>query len=396
MTLMLTQLQALGLKPSLGWADLPQVAPSSTEHLAETMKLVAAEGWRVLAIGSGSKAPESAFAGVDLVLSTSQLQRVIAHAAGDLTVTTEAGLRFAQLQSQLKAAGQMLALDPAFAAQASLGGILATADTGARRLRYGGVRDMVLGLTFVRADGEIAHAGGRVVKNVAGYDLMKLFTGAWGSLGIVTEMTWRLYPLPQASATVVFRGTADAIAQVWPSLRALAPVAADCCTAALSQALGWGNQLSVVVQFQSIAAAVAEQVDAAIALGCEALSPEPWRELDQNLRHDHPNPDLWRLKLGVLPDRAIATTAWLTATYPELVGRIQGGTGLGELVADSELDYRAIRQHCESQQGFVSVLQGLSQTRPQEIWGYSEDTLQLMRALKHRFDPRNCLHPSYL
>lgn len=340
---------------------------------------------RLLIIGHGSKVQVSSLSQpVDLVVSTQKLTHVIDHAAGDLTVTVEAGLTFAELQAHLAPAQQMLALDPAFPAQATLGGIVATTSAGARRLRYGGVRDMLLGFTLVRADGEIAHAGGRVVKNVAGYDLMKLFCGAWGSLGVITEMTWRLYPQPAASASLRLTGDADQLAQAWPELRALAPVAADVCLPATSEALGWGRALSLVVQFQGIPEAVTERVAQAQTLGAQVLDPEPWPALDTQLCRDQPRADLWRLKLGVLPNQVLPLAAWLQAQMPTVQGCLQIGTGLGELVSEQRLDYQALRRHCD----FVSVLQGADRHNPAEIWGYSEDTQQLMQRLKQRFDPQ--------
>ncbi|NJK72138.1 MAG: FAD-binding oxidoreductase [Synechococcaceae cyanobacterium SM2_3_60] len=244
---MAISLDPLGLSPdSLPLTPLcvPQVSPSSTEQAAALLQQADRDRWRLLIIGHGSKVQIPYAESVDLVVSTQKLTQIIDHAAGDLTVTAEAGLTFAALQAHLAPAHQMLALDPAFPNQATLGGIVATASTGARRLRYGGVRDMLLGFTLVRADGQIAHAGGRVVKNVAGYDLMKLLCGAWGSLGLITEMTWRLYPIPAASASLCLPGNAEQLAQVWTELRTLAPVAADVCLPATSEALGWGQTLS--------------------------------------------------------------------------------------------------------------------------------------------------------
>ena len=134
--------------------------------------------------------------GAKTTISTQKLDRLIDHAIGDLTVTVEAGMKFDRLQQILATAQQFLPLDPAYPDRATIGGIIATADAGSLRHRYGGVRDLLLGINFVRADGKMAKAGGRVVKNVAGYDMMKLFTGSYGTLGILTEVTFRVYPLP--------------------------------------------------------------------------------------------------------------------------------------------------------------------------------------------------------
>ncbi|MGB3267039.1 MAG: FAD-binding oxidoreductase, partial [Microcoleus sp.] len=152
-------------------------------------------------------------AGGIAAVSTARLNRLVEHAVGDLTVTAEAGMKFADLQEILGKSGQFLPIDPAYPQQATLGGIVATAGAGSLRHRYRGVRDLLLGITFVRSDGKIAVAGGRVVKNVAGYDLMKLLTGAYGTLGIISQVTFRVYPLPESSGTVILTGETNALAQ---------------------------------------------------------------------------------------------------------------------------------------------------------------------------------------
>ena len=171
------------------------VYPSTPEALAAVMTYADQQGLRVLPCGKGSKLHWGGLAEkINLVISTERLNRLVDHAIGDLTVTAEAGIKFSDLQELLRKSGQFLAIDPHYPDQATLGGILSTADTGALRHRYNSVRDMVLGLSFVRSDGQLVKAGGRVVKNVAGYDLMKLFTGAYGTLGIITQVTLRVYP----------------------------------------------------------------------------------------------------------------------------------------------------------------------------------------------------------
>ncbi|NES72750.1 MAG: FAD-binding oxidoreductase, partial [Okeania sp. SIO2D1] len=198
---------------------------------------------------------------VDLVVSTQKLNRIVEHAVEDLTVSVEAGVKLADLQQRLRAAGQFLPLDPAYPETATLGGILATADAGSWRQRYGGVRDLVLGLSVVRADGEIAKAGGKVVKNVAGYDLMKLFVASYGTLGIISEVTLRTYPLLKASQTVAAAGDESAIAKLTESLlcSALTPTAIDLLSTRLVEDLALGNGFGLLVRFQSLGASVEEQ-----------------------------------------------------------------------------------------------------------------------------------------
>ncbi len=139
--------------------------------------------------------------GGTVVLSTRRLDRVLEHEAGDLTATVESGIRLSVLNARLAAAGQMLALDPP--GDPTIGACLAANLTGPRRHRYGGPRDLVLGVTVVLADGTVASAGGKVVKNVAGYDLGKLFCGSQGRLGLVARVSLRLHPLPESARTLV-------------------------------------------------------------------------------------------------------------------------------------------------------------------------------------------------
>ena len=138
----------------------------------------------------------------DLILSLARMNRVIEHAWADLTVTVEAGCTIAELQRTLAERGQRLAVDPLWPEKATVGGVLSANDTGVLRLRYGGLRDLVIGVTLALADGTLARSGGKVVKNVAGYDLSKLVTGAFGTLGVITSATFRLHPLPKHTRTV--------------------------------------------------------------------------------------------------------------------------------------------------------------------------------------------------
>ncbi|HEY0068905.1 MAG TPA: FAD-binding oxidoreductase, partial [Chloroflexia bacterium] len=186
----------------LGVAPGIVMEPGNLEEVSEVLAWATRKGLKVTPCGSRTKLDRGTTPGrVDVLLDLSRLNRVMEHASGDLTVTVQAGTGLAGLQRQLAGAGQCLAVDPPV--PGTVGGLIATADTGPRRLRYGGVRDLILGATFVRADGVIAKAGGKVVKNVAGYDLPKLLTGSLGTLAVVVEATFRLYPLPAASATVI-------------------------------------------------------------------------------------------------------------------------------------------------------------------------------------------------
>ncbi|TRT85620.1 MAG: FAD-binding oxidoreductase, partial [Microcystis aeruginosa Ma_AC_P_19900807_S299] len=155
------------------------VYPANTTALSSLVRFSNENRLSLLAYGQGSKLDWGGLVeSPDILVSTQNLNQIIDHARGDLTITVQAGLKIADLQAFLAPSGQFLPLDPSYADNATIGGIIATADAGTWRQRYGGVRDLILGFSFIRHDGEIAKAGGRVVKNVAGYDMMKLFTGS--------------------------------------------------------------------------------------------------------------------------------------------------------------------------------------------------------------------------
>jgi glycolate oxidase FAD binding subunit len=173
--------------------------------------LAAAEG-TVRVHGAGSKLGWVR-GEADTALSTEGLDEIVEHNVGDLTAVLEAGVPLSRAQQRFAEAGQMLALDPPDPG-ATIGGVVATNDSGPLRSRYGGVRDLVVGMRVALADGTVAKSGGKVIKNVAGYDLAKLFVGSFGTLGAILEVAVRLYPLPPATATVVGRSDdPDALGQ---------------------------------------------------------------------------------------------------------------------------------------------------------------------------------------
>ena len=190
-------------------------SPADTGEAAAVLRAAAAEGMTAVPRGGGTRlAWGSPPVSCDLVIDTRRMNRVLEHAAGDQVVRVQAGVGLDQLAGLLARAGQRLALDPppgAAPAAGTVGGVLATGVAGPLRLRYGTPRDLAIGMTVVRADGTVASSGGKVVKNVAGYDLGKLFAGSYGTLGLIAEAAFRLHPLPGAASFVTL-DRADAAA----------------------------------------------------------------------------------------------------------------------------------------------------------------------------------------
>jgi glycolate oxidase FAD binding subunit len=182
------------------------------------------------------------------------------HAPSDQIVAVRAGTTLGALQRALAPHGQRLALDPPLPERATVGGVVAANAFGPRRTRFGPVRDLVIGMTIVRADGVTARGGGKVVKNVAGFDLPRLFCGSLGTLGLVTEVVFRLHPLPEASATVALPGLTAG------EVRALARAALDARLEPVAvAALGGADRFDLAVRFEGFAPGVSDQVDRLLA-----------------------------------------------------------------------------------------------------------------------------------
>ncbi|MEG4071108.1 FAD-binding oxidoreductase [Microcoleus sp. Pol14C2] len=380
------------------------VYPNTQEEQAAVIAWAQQHRCAVLPCGSGSKLDWGGLVkGVKIAASTARLNRLVEHAVGDLTVTAEAGMKFADLQEILAAAGQFLPIDPAYPQQATLGGIVATADAGSLRHRYRGVRDLLLGITFVRSDGKIAVAGGRVVKNVAGYDLMKLLTGAYGTLGVISQVTFRVYPLPESSRTVVLTGEINALSQTAQILlsSALTPSAVDLLSPELVAKLGLGKGTGLIVRFQSIAESVKQQsarlLEVAEKLGlqgsscCENDEHQLWQRLPETMR-DSATKSAIICKIGIRPSEAVTAINEL----PVQDAWIHAGSGLGVLRFETATAQTLlqVRRGCEAKGGFLTVLAAPTDIKQQlDVWGYTGSAIDLMRRIKQQFDPDNLLSP---
>ena len=198
---------------------LPRLAiiPETVEQVSQAVALANQLDFTLIPRGGGSRMNLGGMPDpFDILLITTKLTRLLEHEAPDLTCHVEAGITLAELQAKLASKGQWLALDPPDAQQATIGGILASNASGPKRLRYGTARDMVIGLRVVQANGEISRSGGNVVKNVAGYDLNKLYIGSLGTLGIIVEANFKLQPFPTKERTLIltFANVEDATATV--------------------------------------------------------------------------------------------------------------------------------------------------------------------------------------
>jgi len=180
------------------------VRPKSVEAVSQVVAFANQHALTILARGGGSRMNLGNLAGqIDIVVETEQLNHLLEHEGPDLTCHVEAGMTLAALQKELARQGQQLSIDAPAAERSTIGGILATNASGPKRLRYGTARDLLIGLRVVQANGDISRSGGRVVKNVAGYDLNKLYIGSLGTLGIIVEANFKLHPLPVGERTLL-------------------------------------------------------------------------------------------------------------------------------------------------------------------------------------------------
>lgn len=352
--------------------EVSVATPASAEEAGEVL----AAGGTVLARGAGTKldwgAPPRS---VDVVVDTARLDRVVEHAAGDLVVVVQAGVRLEALQEVLAGAGQRLALDPPLSG--TVGGMIATGLSGPRRLLHGGVRDQILGATLVRADGTVSRSGGKVVKNVAGYDLAKLACGSYGTLGLVTEAAFRLHPIPPAAAWVVVPAE-DPHAAVQAALHGqFVPTAVEVD----------GGTVAVLLEGTE-AGVKARTAQALAALGPDAEVAD--------------RPAWW----GTLPDGEVLVR--LTCS-PGLFGRLhaaarglgvplRGSAGVGSLWAGLPADPGRVaevvtRLRAGDWDGTVQVLRAPAEVRAAvDAWGPVAG-LELMRRVKDGFDPQHRLSP---
>jgi glycolate dehydrogenase FAD-binding subunit len=365
--------------------------PGSVEEAGRCLELAAARGLKVLARGGGTKCgwglPPT---GLDLVLSTVRLDRVLEHAAGDLVVRAQAGARLADVQDALGAAGQWLGLDPP-AAGATLGGIVAANAFGPRRLRYGTVRDLLIGITVVRADGTVARAGGKVVKNVAGYDLGKLFTGSFGTLGVIVEVTFRLHPRPAERRVLRLDvATPEAAGAAVQSVvhSALVPSAVE---------LDWREGRGRLdVLFEGGPRAVAAQAAAAAALlGAQGTPAESAWATPSIGDGDA------ELAIATLPAELPAVIRAVAEAAGPLAPRLWGQAAVGALSLalggdeDAQAEAIAALRRALAPRGGRVVVRRASPAlkRRADVWGPPGDALKLMRRVKRQFDPQGTLSP---
>lgn len=384
------------------------VTPTAADEVATLLKFANEQRLTVLVRGGGTQLTLGyPPAGGDILLDMTGLNQLIEHEPGDMTASAEAGMRLVDFQQAVGQAGQWLALDPALPAAATIGGLVATAASGPRRLRYGGVRDQIIGVQIIRADGVAAKGGGKVVKNVAGFDLPKLLTGSLGTLGVIVGVTFRLYPHAPASCTVVLP---PAPLQPWADL-AVRLLATTLVPSAIDLVGQFGSpDTTLAVRFEGSAEATVEQaaevqglIDAT-AGAAEVLSGEAETAYWQAAAAGPAvaGATTVRLKVSLLPT---TIADWLsraqeTAERLNLTGswRAHAGHGLLDVaLAGEPVTLRAavadLRAVALGHRGSLVVSAATETVLPLlDPWGNSP-ALELMQRVKAQFDPQRILNP---
>lgn len=371
--------------------------PADANELASTLQAASRDKQITVLRGGGTKLgwgrPAAA---IDLVVSTAKLNTLLVHRHGDMTATAHAGVSLAQFNRELARHGQWLPIDSAFDA-ATIGGIVATNDSGPVRHRYGTPRDLLIGVTLALTDGRIVKAGGHVVKNVAGYDLGKLASGSFGTLAAIVDATFKLLPIPQASATLdASYDDGEVLARdvMQVSTSQLEPMAFDVMLD--------GGQYRLRLLFASSPEAVSAQIESA-----QRLLSKP-----STVVTGDPEMDLWtdQVRSPWAGTGAVIRFGWLPAKLEEITtlmhdvqqiagsivmcGRVGMGAGLMRVDGDVRAQAALVeRLRSSVWVGNVAVLRASHDLKQHvDVWGPASSAADAVRALKGMFDPAGILN----
>ncbi len=394
------------------------VTPGSIEEAVEVMKLASGERWSVVPAGAstwlnaGNPLDEA-----NLIISTTRLNKFLDHEPADLVASAQAGVTLESFNHMLADGGQWLPLDPPDDGRATLGGLVATGLAGANKCGYGMPRNFVIGMRVVLPDGKLVKAGGRVVKNVAGYDLCKLFTGSYGTLGLIAELTFKLRPQPASQVTVLSTGSLGDIIQASQSVydTRLFPVALELLSASLAHRIGVevaAGDVLLLTRFAGIAKTVSYQVERAktqihAAAEIGSIDTEPnerdlWSRLaaaSTNLNDAHS----WR---ATVPRTRVAEFIRVVKeAHPESFseslwqagmadGQVRMMEALGSDTEEQLSQLEHLRNVAESYGGSVVIDSAPNEVKLEmDAWGVRGSSGTLMKRIKDKLDPQNLLSP---
>lgn len=366
------------------------VRPANTEEVAAVLGAATEHHATVLPMGAGTTIGWLPAPATDVCLQLGRMDAVLEHSAGDLVVHTQAGAVLADVQAALAPHGQRLALSSPVEG-VTIGGLVATDLAGPQRYIYGTARDLVIGCTSVLADGTVTHSGGKVVKNVAGYDLGKLYTGSRGTLGVLTDAWFRLHPIPEATRWVTARAP-----EATSAAAAIAAVRSSQVAPTALQVRSTEDGVEVAVQLEGVTAGIDARADAVCVLFAEldpttATQPAPgWGAL--------PSGDVL-LRLTFVPAALAGVLDALARTG--LAAQVNGSAGVGVLhagcsAAAAPTVLKQARAATAAHHGHTVVLRAPADTQL-DLWGPQDPALRtLMHRVKDQFDPAHTLAPGRL
>ncbi len=393
------------------------VAPATSEEATEVMKLAAREGLAVVPAGAGTWLNTgNPVRRADVILTTQRMARIVAHEPADLVASAQAGVTLADFQKRLAQAGQWLTIDPPDDGRATLGGVVATGLAGPQSLGLGSPRSFVIGMRVALTDGRLIKTGGKVVKNVAGYDLSKLFAGSYGTLGLITELTFKLRPLPAETRTVAASGPLASLLRASQAVVSdrLFPVAAELLSPKMARHLGIpgaDNLEELLVRFAGPSQTVIHQAAQALARmrssGVEACATFPdedaelWKGLNA-VPLQFADQLIWRagFRPSDLAEFLTEVSQLDEASHPSMMWHA-GASGCVRVIAKPPVYYREavralvrLRSKAEASGGSLVL-----ESAPREIkaefdaWGDLGSSASLMERVKQQLDPQGLLSP---
>jgi len=408
---------ALDLRDNQRAERLIEVSPSSAEQASEVLEFATAERLAVIPAGARSFiATGNLLTQADLILSTRNMNRFVAHEPADLVATAEAGMTLREFQARLAEAGQWLPVDSPDQATATIGSIVATASAGPQSLGYGPLRSFVIGLRAILADGRRIKAGGNVVKNVAGYDLCKLFTGSYGTLGVITEVTFKLRPMPAETRTIVASGAREVLLGVVRQIAAnYSAVAVEILSPMLAQDLGLStkeNEYATLIRFAGSSRTVITQTAQTLkalrdaGLGCATHDDDRslWQSLSNVPAQTKYNLS-WSARVRPTELSALLTDGVALEADDAWQSTIRWHAGVGDgrlrVLARSPVYHQQavralerLRQTAEDRGGCLLVEQAPAEIKREfDAWGDFGSAGELMKRVKQQLDSQNILSP---
>jgi glycolate oxidase subunit GlcD len=395
------------------------IAPDTAGEACEVLKLAAREGLALIPAGAANWLEVgNPLSRTDLILTTRRMTKIIRHEPADLVATAEAGTTLVEFQKQLAGARQWLPIDPPDDGRATLGGVVATGLGGAQAFGYGLPRSFVIGMRLVLADGRSIRAGGNVVKNVAGYDLCKLFCGSYGTLGLITELTFKLRPLPLETRTIIATGSLASLLAAGRAVIAgsLFPVAVELLSPRMAEHLKVGahrNDCALLVRFAGAARSVVSQTAQALKLArsdrdLQARTLDEDEHLWANLAASAVRvADNLSWRAGLRPSdmasfvNEVAALETDEASHPSLMWHAGMGDGRLRAIACPPVYHREavralerLRQKAETLGGHLVVESAPIEIKNEfDAWGGFGSAGELMKRVKSELDPQNLLSP---